>query len=98
LHHDKTNGNHHEWEFRIEYSRDPDYGPSDTYLTAELYFGSEYSGRWVAANKTGRRLRKKKVTGEIKGSERGGKLYSFMFANPEIIGASQQAQVTVLPG
>jgi len=46
---------------------------------------------WIAADKYGRLPRAKKVIGEIKGSERGGKLYPFVFANPEIFGASQQA-------
>lgn len=71
----------------IEYSRNLNYGPPNTELTADVHLNGVQDGPgWVAPDPL---PRAKKVTGEIWGSRRGNKLHEFVFLKPEVIGRSQ---------
>lgn len=73
-------------KFLIEYSRNLDYGPLNTELSVDVYFGGipDFPG-WIAPDPA---PRAKKVTGKILGSRRGGSLHKYMFSEPELIGPS----------
>lgn len=72
-------------EFYIEYSRDLDYGPPNTELSVDVYFGGVFDGPgWIAPDPS---PRAKKVVGEIMGSRQGDKIHTYAFSKPEIIGS-----------
>lgn len=82
-----SNGTTIKQEFWIEYNRSLNYGPPNTELTADVYFGGVFDGGWIPPDPS---PRAKKVTGDIWGSRRGNKLHNFTFSKPELIGAPKR--------
>jgi len=80
-------------EFWIKYSRSLDCGPQNTDITACVYLDGRRDDTmaWAPFEPS---PGDKKVHGEIRGSRLGGKVYYFVFSNPEIIGVSQKVWVT----
>lgn len=76
-------------EFFIEYSRNLNYGPPATDLTADVFFDGVQAGPgWIAPDP---KPWEKRVIGDVRGARHGDTLHKYAFTKPELIGLSQKA-------